>query len=69
MIAPPLMVQTVSEANSWVPSTLVNVLSGVEAEVALIDQAGTPAAIIALALWAVIPAVIGLVSVQRRDIA
>jgi ABC-2 type transport system permease protein len=69
MIAPPLLVQMANDANSWVPSTLVNVLSGVEAEVAPGDQASIPAAVVALALWAVVPAAIGLLSVQRRDIA
>lgn len=68
MVAPPLLVQMASEANSWVPSTLVNVLSGVEAEVAAADQVGIPAAIAALLAWAVVPAVIGLLFVQRRDV-
>jgi ABC-2 type transport system permease protein len=68
MIAPPLLVQLASEANSWVPSTLVNVLSGVEAEVATVDQVGVPAAIAALVAWAVVPAAIGLLSVHRRDV-
>jgi ABC-2 type transport system ATP-binding protein len=68
MIAPPLIVQMANEANSWVPSTLVNVLSGVESEVAAVDQVGIPAAVIALAAWAVVPAAIGLLLVQRRDI-
>jgi ABC-2 type transport system permease protein len=69
MIAPPLIVQMADEAASWVPSTLVNVLSGVESEVPAIDQLGIPAAIVALAAWAIVPAAIGLVSVTRRDIA
>jgi ABC-2 type transport system permease protein len=69
MIAPPLLVQMANEANSWVPSTLANVLSGVEAEVATTDQVGISAAILALLAWAVVPAAIGLFSVQRRDIA
>ncbi len=69
MIAPPLIVQMVHDANAWVPSTLVNVLSGVESEVAAGDQVGVAAAMVAFAAWAIVPAVIGLLSVQRRDIA
>lgn len=69
MIIPPLLVQMANEANSWVPSTLANVLSGVENEVAAVDQVGIPAALIALAGWAVVPAAIGLLAVRRRDIA
>ena len=68
MIAPPLIVQLTSEASSWVPSTLVDVLSGVERDVAAADQVGIPAALIALGAWAIVPAAIGLLSVQRRDI-
>jgi ABC-2 type transport system permease protein len=69
MIAPPLLVQMANEANSWVPSTLANVLSGVEAEVAASDQVSIGAAIVAFLAWAVVPAVIGLFVVERRDIA
>lgn len=32
------------------------------------SQAGTAAAILVLAVWALVPALIGLVSVQRRDV-
>lgn len=69
MIAPPLLVQMANDASSWVPSTLVNVLSGVEAEVPAADQVSIPAAVTALVAWALVPAAIGLLSVQRRDIA
>ncbi len=68
MVAPPLIVQMVNDANSWVQSTLANVLSGVEAEVAAVDQIGVPASIVGLAAWAVVPAIIGLLMVQRRDV-
>jgi ABC-2 type transport system permease protein len=61
-VAPPLVVQLVNEAASWIPSTLATVLSGVTHEV------GRPAALVALAIWALIPAVIALVAVQRRDL-
>jgi ABC-2 type transport system permease protein len=69
MVAPPLLVQMANEASSWVPSTLVNVLSGVEAEVASSEQVSIPAAVLALVAWAAVPAAIGLVSVLRRDVA
>lgn len=61
-IAPPLIVQMASGASSWVPNTLANVLSGVSSDVNLL------AAIVAVAAWALVPAAIGLLSVQRRDV-
>lgn len=68
MIAPPLLVQMANEANSWMPSTLANILSGVESDAAPVDQVDIPAGMIALAAWAIVPAAIGLLAVQRRDI-
>lgn len=62
IIAPPLVVQLSSETASWVPSTLANVVSGVGSDVSVI------AALAALAVWAAVPAGIGLLSVQRRDV-
>jgi ABC-2 type transport system permease protein len=62
IIAPPLIVQMASGAASWIPATLTNVLSGVTHEVS------RPAALVALALWAIVPAAIGLLAVQRRDV-
>lgn len=62
IIAPPLIVQMASSAASWVPQTLANVLAGVGHEV------GRPAAMLVLALWALVPALAGLVAVQRRDV-
>lgn len=61
-IAPPLVVQLASGTASWMPSVLANVLSGVGNEV------GQPAAVAAVAAWAVIPAAAGLIAVQRRDV-
>lgn len=61
IIAPPLIVQLVHDA-SWVPTTLAGVLSGITHEVS------RPAALVALTAWAGVPAVIGLVSVRRRDV-
>lgn len=62
IVAPPLIVQLANEADSWMPSTLGNVISGVSSEV------GLPAAIAAIAAWAVVSAVIGLLAVERRDV-
>jgi len=62
IIVPPLAVQMVSETASWVPNTLTNVVSGID------NAVGAGAAILALALWAILPAGIGLVSVNRRDV-
>ena len=56
------IVQLTSDAASWVPQTLANVLAGVTHEV------GRPAAMLALSLGSVVPAVAGLVAVQRRDV-
>lgn len=61
-IAPPLVVQLASGAISWVPATLVSVISGVG------DGPALPAAVAALAAWGVIPAAIGVVAVVRRDV-
>lgn len=62
-IAPPLIVQMANGAASWVPNTLANVVSGVGNDVSI------AAAVVAVAAWALIPAAIGLLSVQRRDVA
>jgi ABC-type transport system involved in multi-copper enzyme maturation permease subunit len=62
MIAPPLIVQLAHGSGSWMPAALANVLSGVT------DDVAVPAAVLAMLAWAVIPAAIGLLSVQRRDV-
>src|SRR6056297_3100241 len=62
IVAPPLLVQLVSSAASWVPSSLALVPSGVT------DDVGGPAAVAALAAWALVPAAIGVFVVQRRDV-
>lgn len=61
-ILPPLAVQMVNETASWVPGTLTNVVSGTDTAV------GIGAAIAAIAMWAVVPAVTGLIAVTRRDV-
>lgn len=62
VILPPLAVQMVSEAFSWVPGTLATVLAGTS------DATGMGAAIAALGIWALVPAAIGLGAVARRDV-
>jgi ABC-2 type transport system permease protein len=62
IILPPLAVQMASGTASWVPSTLANVVSGID------DAAGMGAAIVAIGLWALAPAAIGLIAVTRRDV-
>ncbi len=62
VIAPPLIVQLASDAAPWVPNVLANVTSGVATDTS------TPAAIAAIGLWAFIPALIGLWTVQHRDV-
>lgn len=62
MVAPPLIVQLANGTASWMPANLANVISGI------VDDVSVPAALAALAVWAIVPAVIGLVSTQRRDV-
>ena len=64
IIAPPLVVQLASGTASWIPGTLANVVSGV----AIDTDTGTPAAVVAIGLWALVPALAGLWSVVRRDV-
>lgn len=62
-IAPPLIVQLANGTASWMPANLANVISGTA------DDVNQFAALLALATWAAIPAVVGLVAVERRDVA
>lgn len=62
IVAPPLVVQLASGTADWMPANLANVISGT------VDGVGQPAAITALLIWAVVPAVIGLLRVERSDI-
>jgi hypothetical protein len=62
IIAPPLIVQLAHGMASWVPNALNNVVSGVS------DEVSVPAAIAALTAWAIVPAVVGLIAVERRDV-
>lgn len=59
---PPLVVQLVSDASSWVPPALGGAISGVTHDVSV------GAAIAALLLYGVLPAAAGLVAVHKRDV-
>jgi ABC-2 type transport system permease protein len=61
-IAPPLAVQLLNDTASWIPDTLTRVVAGVG------DQVSVPSAMAALVAWALIPAALGLIAVQRRDV-
>ena len=58
----PLIVQLASGAAPWVPTTLAHVASGV------LEETSTVAAILAIGLWALVPAVAAVWSVQHRDV-
>jgi ABC-2 type transport system permease protein len=62
MIAPPLIIQLANDAATWVPNALANVASGVT------DDTSVAAAATAMVLWAIIPALIALGVIQRRDV-
>lgn len=62
IIAPPLVIQLASDTTNWIPNALANVVSGTAFETSTI------AAIAGLLVWALVPAVVGLVAVQRRDV-
>lgn len=61
MLAPPIVAQLSAAAASWVPGTLVGVVSG------LGDGPALPAAVAALVVWGSIPALVGIGSIGRRD--
>jgi ABC-2 type transport system permease protein len=62
IVAPPLVVQLANGTASWMPANLANVISGT------VDDVSQPAALVALLAWALVPAVVGYISVQRRDV-
>jgi ABC-2 type transport system permease protein len=69
IVAPPLIVQAINDASRWIPSALATGLAGVDPEAAGLEiQDNFVAAILGLAAWALIPALVGLVSVERRDV-
>jgi ABC-2 type transport system permease protein len=62
IVAPPLVVQLANGTASWMPANLANVISGT------VDDLSQPAALAAIAAWAVVPATIGLIAVIKRDV-
>lgn len=69
IIAPPLIVQLIDDASSWVPAPLAIALAGVDPRAANVpSQANAVAAMAALAVWAFVPALIGLLSIESRDV-
>jgi ABC-2 type transport system permease protein len=61
-ILPPLIVQLFSDAASWIPPALGAVVSGVTTDV------NVWAAVAVLLAWGLVPAAIGLLVIQHRDI-
>lgn len=69
VVAPPLTIQLISDASSWVPAPLAIALAGVDPEAASVgDLANAFAAMVVLAVWALVPALVGLSTVRRRDV-
>lgn len=62
IVGPPLVVQLANGTASWMPNVLATVLAGVGSDVS------TPAAAAALAIWGLIPAAVGVLAVERRDV-
>ena len=64
VIAPPLIVQLASGTAPWLPNTLANVVSGTAVD----TDNGVAEAVAAIGLWALVPALAALWSVQHRDV-
>ena len=62
VIAPPLIVQLASGTDEWLPAALANTVSGITHETSVL------AAGVAMALWAVVPALLATEVVRRRDV-
>jgi hypothetical protein len=62
LLGPPIVAQLVNDAAAWVPGSLISVISG------LGENPGLGTAIAALAIWGLVPAVIGVFAVQKRDV-
>jgi ABC-2 type transport system permease protein len=61
-VIPPLTVQLISDAASWIPPALGAVISGVSTDI------NVWAALAAFLVWGVVPALVGLMAVERRDV-
>ncbi|GAB2861382.1 hypothetical protein [Nocardioides pacificus] len=64
-ILPPTVAQLAGEAADWVPSTLANTVSGTLPG----PGPGVTGAVLALLLWALVPALAAVASVRVRDVA
>ena len=62
VIAPPVIIQLANSVAAWIPNALANVASGVT------DETSIAGAIAVMSLWALIPGLIALCSVQRQDV-
>jgi ABC-2 type transport system permease protein len=62
VIAPPVIVQLASGVAPWIPTALALVAAGVATDTSVAS------AIVALVLWALIPALIAFATMQRRDV-
>jgi len=62
VIAPPLIVQLASGTEQWLPTPLANTVSGITSDTSVV------AAGVAMALWALIPALVAAAVVRRRDV-
>ncbi len=61
-IVPPLAVQLAPDTADWVPSALAWSISGVA------SKPGVAMSLLAVVVWALVPAVAGLVATERRDL-
>ena len=69
IVAPPLIVQLIDGASAWVPAPLTIAMAGVDPSAAGLEgPASVAAAVAALVVWAGVPALVGLIAVERRDV-
>ncbi len=61
VIIPPLLAQTINDA-SWIPSTLLGVISGV------VSEPGLLAALLVLIAWSFTAPALAIITVRRRDV-
>ncbi len=66
-VVPPLAAQLFTDTASWIPMSLLLVISGVVSPDISPDMS-LWAALLAVGAWAVVPAAAGLVAIQRRDV-
>ena len=66
VVAPPVVVQLASGTAEWMPNALAMAASGVGFETGF--DTGTVAAVVTIGMWAIVPALAALWSVNRRDV-